>query len=340
MASTASTRAIDVPPEQKKKALASSHNSSVSDNLSFTPTTSNLRRTQFTNQELPPAFVTRSHHPLHVILEQEPLFPQPLSPDKCPLFCCFYAEFDIKVGPKVCFQSPHGFMDKDMSLPTETMHDILAKTFEVMRNQETGSLTTEASADDLTDDTMGMSGSDHSSNPKQNLSSTTEGTLSIFDSTSEYIITGNELAGKIINLSTHYMHILTRPTVISNERYERNSLLFSVGFVLRRAEDPRTFRPLLSKWASTLRSMEVESNFLTDPSTRGQIQPMLDRLLINLNSAKSECHLLLNKANLLSFKRFRPPKPPASPVPDHAVPILLRRDWELHLVSVHADFQQ
>ena len=175
----ASTRAIDVPPEQKKKTLASSH-SIVSDNLSFTPTTSNLRRTQFTNQEQPPASATQSHHPLHVILEQEPLFPQPLSPDKCPLFCCFYAEFDIKVGPKVCFQSPHGFMDKDMSLPTETMHDILAKTFEVMRSQETGSLTTEATFDNLTDDTMGMSGSDHSGNPKQNLSSTTEGTLSIF----------------------------------------------------------------------------------------------------------------------------------------------------------------
>jgi nitrogen permease regulator 2-like protein len=46
---------------------------------------------------------------------------------------------------------------------------------------------------------------------------------------------------------------LTRPTIISNERYERNSLLFSVGFVLRRETDIRPFRPILSKFALTLR---------------------------------------------------------------------------------------
>jgi hypothetical protein len=229
-------------------------------------------------------------------------------------------------------------MDRDMSLATETIHEILGKTFDAVRKHEVERLR-DGTSPDLSDETLMKAGSDLSANLKHDegvVDSSSEVALSIFDSTSEYIITGNELAGKIINLSTHYMHILTRPTVISNECYERNSLLFSVGFVLRRAEDPRTFRPLLSKWASTLRSMEVESRFLTDPTTRLQIQPMLDRLLVSLNSAKSECHLLLNEANLLSLKRFRPPKAPASPVPDHAVPILLRRDWELHLVSSNA----
>jgi hypothetical protein len=136
----------------------------------------------------------------------------------------------------------------------------------------------------------------------------------------------------MINLSTHNMHILTRPTAISDERYERNALLFSVGFVLSRKEDPRPFRPLLCRWADALRSMEVEHHFLTDPALRCKLQPMLDRLLVSLNSPKWECNLLLDPANALNLCAFRPPKPPARPVPDHAVPLLVREDL-LSLVS-------
>lgn len=120
------------------------------------------------------------------------------------------------------------------------------------------------------------------------------------------------------------MHILTRPTVIVDERYERNALLFCVGFVLRRARDPRPFRPLLYKWADALRSMEVERQFLTDPIQHPKLQLILDRLLVSLNSSRCECNLLLDSANALNLRAFRPPKPPALPVPDHAVPILVR----------------
>ena len=103
---------------------------------------------------------------------------------------------------------------------------------------------------------------------------------------SEYIITGNELAEKMINLSTHNMHILTRPTVIVDDRYEWNALLFCVGFVLRCARDPRPFWPLLYKWADALRSMEVERQFLTDPIQRPKLQLILDHLLVSLNSSQ------------------------------------------------------
>ena len=86
--------------------------------------------------------------------------------------------------------------------------------------------------------------------------------MTIFDSLSEYIITGGSgqdeaLTGNIIHISTHHMHVLTRPTSISDEKYERNSLLFCVGFVLRREKDPRPFRPILSKLALTLRGTTV-----------------------------------------------------------------------------------
>ena len=153
--------------------------------------------------------------------------------------------------------------------------------------------------------------------------------LSIFDSTSEYIITGNELAGKMINLSTHNMHILTLPEIIVDDRYERNNLLFCVGFVLRRAEDPRPFRPILSKCSMALRSTEMESQCLTHPTKRPHLQATLDNLLISLNNG--EANMILDSANTLHLKLFQPPKPPAHPVPDHAVPILLRRDWQVQM---------
>ena len=159
----------------------------------------------------------------------------------------------------------------------------------------------------------------------------------IFNSCSEYIITGNELTGNILNLSTHQCHILTRPTAISNEKYERNALLFCVGFVLRRTEDPRPFRPVLAKVATTLRDIEVESQFLSKADAKGkrpQIRTLLTNILISLNSESCECNLLLGKADLLNLKLFRPPRIPAIPVQDHAVPILLRRDWQVQTVSI------
>jgi len=157
-----------------------------------------------------------------------------------------------------------------------------------------------------------------------------EGGQSIFDSTSEYIITGSELTGKIITLSTHDVHVMTRPTQITNERYERNALLFSIGMVLRRAADPRAFRPLISKLAMTLRSMEIESGILSN-STKvyHTIQPLLERILISMNSPKWECNLLLNRSTSLNLKLFHPQKPPVSPIHNYQVPVLLVRDFQL-----------
>ena len=158
------------------------------------------------------------------------------------------------------------------------------------------------------------------------------GGLSIFDSTSEFIITGTELTSKIITLSAHSWHVMTRPTMISNSRYERNSHLFSVGFLLRRAADPRPFRPLLSKLAMTLQALEEESCFLTRPEYRPKLQILLERVLLSLNSPEYECNLLLSASSALHLKLFHTPKPEASPVHDYQVPILLRRDLQLQMV--------
>ncbi len=152
---------------------------------------------------------------------------------------------------------------------------------------------------------------------------------SIFDSTCEYIITGNELTGQIISLSTHNMHIITRPTIIKDKRYERNALMFSVGFVIRRTSDPSPFKPVLARLVKTLQRMEIESHFLSSPNTKQRIQEILDVIVPSLNSPESKCHLLLDDANVLHLQCFPPPKPHVPPVPEYVVPVLLRPEKEL-----------
>jgi len=312
---------------------------------------------------IPPSFPPTSKYDLmhhHHLTKPKP-------PSKCSLFCVFYAEFDNIVGPKICFQSPKHFMNQDMYVSTHIIHDLLKKTFEtLMPNPPTSSSsckgmtpatdTKQTSQEEqneeshaATDEKQQQQGqpvnSSHPCNHVQNPQAANinnPSSLSIFDSTSEYIITGNEIANKMMCLSTHNMHILTRPTIIvDHSQYQRNSLFFSVGFVIRRVEDPRPYRPLLSKLASTLRDMEVESQFLSKKETRFRMQNILEDILISLNSSSrgsgnsrsstsAECNLLLNDANALNLKLFRTPRPPSSPVPDHAVPVLLRPEWQLH----------
>jgi hypothetical protein len=275
----------------------------------------------------------------------------PKPPSRCPLFCCFYAEFDNKVGPKICYESPKKFMEQDIRIPVHKMEESLADAFDQFQPHNEIPATMHTVPADNDDDKNNDDDVDDDKSTPQTTTRKTASTenqanneevndeiptqMSIFDSCSEYIITGSELTGNIINLSTHHIHVLTRPTIISDEKYERNSLMFCVGFVLRRTEDPRPFRPALSKLAVTLRDMEVESQFLSRDIAhhRPQIQSLLQCILVSLNSEACECNLLLGKADVLNLKLFRPPRTPAPPVQDYAVPVLLRRDWQVQTVS-------
>ena len=253
--------------------------------------------------------------------------PTPLPVSECKCFAIFYAEFDIKVGPKVCFQSPRGFMEQDMDMPLEKIHSILRLSFESIQSEYDTGEGNKGTTETAKSETLLSNPADDSK----------DDSMSIFDTCNEYIITGSELTGNLLNLSSHHMHILTRPTVLENERYERNSLLFCVGFVLRRAGDPRLFRPILSKWALMLRDLEVETAYLSTERTRRHLQGQLDRMLVSFNSAARECFLQLTPGHVLCLRLFHPPRPPPEPVKDHDVPVLLRRDRQFQMVGGFPD---
>jgi len=67
---------------------------------------------------------------------ESPLQLAPKEPDKCPVFAVFYAEFDIKKGPVVRYQSPKNFLDRDINTTTAEIHEILEKTFERLKVEE------------------------------------------------------------------------------------------------------------------------------------------------------------------------------------------------------------
>ena len=301
-------------------------------------------------------------------LFEQPKVPRMKDPSRCNIFCAFYAEFDNIVGPKVTYQSPQYFMDHDIATTTKEVEELLAKSFryskepenaadEPMKSKEVntesaniaqtnskaahnieGGQGDDSAKDEVAhDEKKEIRTGSHATvfgSQAQQLDTAQKPTVpqhsqSIFDATCEYIITGNELTGQIISLSTHNVHIIARPTIIQDARYERNSLLFSVGFVIRRLADPSPYRPLLSRLATVLRSMEVESRFLSSPSTKPRIQQFLDAIVPSLNSPGAKCHLLLDEANTLHLQYFPPPKEHAPPVPKFVVPVLLRPEYML-----------
>ncbi|MGH3054723.1 MAG: hypothetical protein ACRDL7_07080, partial [Gaiellaceae bacterium] len=261
------------------------------------------------------------------------------------------------VGPQICFDAPDGFMNQDIVVTAEEVQSLLGDMFnklaaarEVWRRR--GSNASIAiqnkglrSGGDKSHDNQPVQSQEEPTVPAEasemrpsipELNSSKKnndksGTTSLFDATCDYIITGTELANQLICLSTHSMHIVARPTIISDTRYKRNSLLFSVGFVVRRKNDPRPYRPLVMKLANTLKAMEVESQFLSNDTTRDKLQDMLETIVFSLNSPRAEVNILLNDTNYLSLKLFRPPKPLAPQVPDFAVPLLLRPKWQLQM---------
>jgi len=276
-------------------------------------------------------------------------FPSPQAPSRCPLFSCFYAEFDDKVGPKVSFQSPPNFLSQNIHVSVTQIEATLQETLDALQENPPAmpiechpdeTLTPDVSSSSLPGDDSHLSSL---LTIQQGLLDDTEHS-SIFDSCSQYIITGRHLSGKIVNLSTHNLHVLTRPTVLTSERYRRNTLTFCVGFVLRRTSDPRPFRPILTRLANVWTAMETESQFLSNNHNRTQqMQATLEWILAGLNSLSMEVHLALDPSNQLHLKLFGPPTRPAPPVPDFAIPIFLpvttTVEWDLAInwVSLYID---
>lgn len=92
----------------------------------------------------------------------------------------------------------------------------------------------------------------------------------VFDSISDYVITKQQLCGKIITVTAPDagVRVMGFPICIEDKKYHRNALLFNVAFILAEHADVVGLQPLLRKLALTLRAAEIESEYLHKEETR------------------------------------------------------------------------
>ena len=169
-------------------------------------------------------------------------------------------------------------------------------------------------------------------------------TPALFDTISPFIITSPELTHKLItlSLSIHHSHyrILAYPMSLSDVKYARNQLLFSICFAFDGdcGESYRIYQPALRKLAHYIETLEIDSEYLHLPATKRQLPELLQTIYSQL-STEGQCTVKANAANRI-FLRLYPhlPLPPA--VSSWQVPVLLRGagegllGWDMTLRSL------
>ena len=129
-----------------------------------------------------------------------------------------------------------------------------------------------------------------------------------FDMISEFVITKPDLCGRVVTV-VHPLLSTTRqaatvvsfPVGLHGDKYPRNTLLFSVGFVLAAAADTAPFEPVLRKLALALAQLEIESELLLRSSRTPLLGGILDSILSGL-SARGECFVAVDSADTIALK--------------------------------------
>lgn len=114
-----------------------------------------------------------------------------------------------------------------------------------------------------------------------------------FDSVSEYVICKPQLCSNVIAVSAGEWIVMGCPVLIEHAKYHRNALLFNLGFVFSSAEPLAStipFRPVVSKLAGILQTMETEAEFLYNVSDRDRLFACIPHIMHDLNES-GECAL-------------------------------------------------
>ena len=144
--------------------------------------------------------------------------------------------------------------------------------------------------------------------------------MEAFEPLSDYAIVGKHLCGKIILVKTEDLQFVNYSVSIENSKYERNTLLFSFGFVLDRDVAPEPYEPLLRKLSSVMVSLELESEFLFHDKQK--LEGILQTLYSSLRH-HGEAFMNLDEQNFLALKFFKPISPQPPEIRDYEVPVLV-----------------
>lgn len=79
----------------------------------------------------------------------------------------------------------------------------------------------------------------------------------LFEMYSDYVIVSKQITERVILVSLQDMQFINYPVAIENEKYDRNTLSFAFGFVLRRAVNIEPYSAILKKIATAFVGFEV-----------------------------------------------------------------------------------
>eukprot|EP00658_Telonema_sp_P-2_P017357 TRINITY_DN16733_c0_g1_i1.p1 TRINITY_DN16733_c0_g1~~TRINITY_DN16733_c0_g1_i1.p1 ORF type:complete len:370 (+),score=61.24 TRINITY_DN16733_c0_g1_i1:130-1239(+) len=164
----------------------------------------------------------------------------------------------------------------------------------------------------------------------------------LFDSLSEYLIPKSDCCNKLLTVTAFGVTVIGYPIQLQDDdRYERNHLLFNVGFIISDDMVPTPYEPLVRKLAHYLQALEIESSFLSrDPgTTKADVEKILGAVVEGLD--KEGCvHLPVDDANIIHLNlSLKLPDPPS--VYPFQVPIRVRGfdtsdfgEWDLTLQQI------
>ena len=141
-----------------------------------------------------------------------------------------------------------------------------------------------------------------------------------FDAIAEYLIPKPQLCNKLSVLrGFHGRTVLCWPVCLEATRYERNALLFALGFVHGddSADDSADFCErygnVLNKACGHLAALELESSLISDATREGDLAHLLPQVLRGLRE-RGVCSVRADAANTIHL-RLPPPRRSSNPAP-------------------------
>jgi hypothetical protein len=250
----------------------------------------------------------------------------------------FYAEFDNIVGPKILYQAPDNYVSADdfddISEYMITKPDLCGKVLTVIHPSLTPSTNSSPSGESA----LALPSS-----------SSASATGAISSALAQPFVGGlssplggvSNSSAPLVSRSASDLHhqrrhqrrsgggaapsparVVTFPVGLRHEKYGRNALLFSVGFVLGVDADSRPYEPVLRRLGMALYSMEAEAELLHRPERKAALKGILVSILHGLN-LRGECFVHVDSCDTIALKLFAAqPEPPA--IRDSDVPVRLR----------------
>ncbi|OQV20760.1 Nitrogen permease regulator 2-like protein [Hypsibius exemplaris] len=147
----------------------------------------------------------------------------------------------------------------------------------------------------------------------------------LFEQIASYIIPKPELMARQVTITSGNFRVVGYPIQIENnerKKYERNSFMFNLCFVFNIDAEVRPYEPVIKKLGDYLRTVEVETAFLSNEASKATLPVLMTKMLTDLNGL-GRCSVEINLSNTLFLKVVPPDRGAGPVVHDYDVPVLL-----------------